>query len=88
MADNNRNCDMLLSRIFDASFAMDDIILYLDTHPDDRQALDYYHYVVDLRKNAMEAYKAQCGPLMLDEVRSEDYWTWIEDPWPWEGVCG
>ena len=85
---NNSNCDALLRRVYEASFAMDDIILYLDTHPNDQDALNYYYYVVELRKQAMEAYEAQCGPLMIDGVRSENYWAWLNDPWPWEGVCG
>lgn len=88
MANNDMNCSILLRRVYEASFAMDDIILYLDTHPDDQEALNYYYYVTGLRKQAMEAYEAQCGPLMLDEVRSENYWTWVNNPWPWEGVCG
>lgn len=88
MANNDMNCSTLLRRVYEASFAMDDIILYLDTHPNDQEALNYYYYVTGLRKQAMEAYESQCGPLMLDEVRSENYWAWINNPWPWEGACG
>lgn len=80
-------CDQLLRQVYEASFAMDDVILYLDTHPCDADALNYYHYVVSLRKQAMEAYEAQCGPLMLDQNRSVDYWTWVDNKWPWEGGC-
>ena len=46
----NETARKLMKRIDDASFAMDDVILYLDTHPDDRNALNYYRYVVALRK--------------------------------------
>lgn len=88
MGNNNGTCNALLQRVYESGFAMDDIILYLDTHPGDRDALAYYHYVVELRKQAMDAYEAQCGPLMIDEVCSDNCWTWVDDPWPWEGVCG
>ena len=54
-----------MKRIDDASFAMDDVILYLDTHPDDRNALNYYRYVVALRKEAVKAYEHR-----LDRSRS------------------
>lgn len=83
----NQTCNQLLQTIYQASFAMDDVILYLDTHPCDQEALTYYHYVTNLRKETMAAYEAQCGPLMLDQVTSCDYWTWVNDKWPWEGGC-
>ena len=71
MANIDRNCSALLRKVYEASFAVDDVILYLDTHPDDQDALNYYQYVSELRKQAMDAYEAQCGPLMIDEVRSD-----------------
>ncbi|WP_077611644.1 spore coat protein CotJB [Clostridium sp. Marseille-P2415] len=88
MKDSNINCDVLLQQVYVYSFAMDDVALFLDTHPDNREALDYFFYVSDLREQAMEAYEEQCGPLMVEGVMDENYWTWINDPWPWEGVCG
>ena len=88
MANIDRNCSALLRKVYEASFAVDDVILYLDTHPDDQDALNYYQYVSELRKQAMDAYEAQCGPLMIDEVRSDNYWTWVNNPWPWEGEGG
>lgn len=81
------NCRQLLNQVDEASFAMDDVTLYLDTHPTDRDALNYYKYVVELRKQAMAAYEQQCGPLMIDSVRSCKDWTWLNDKWPWEGGC-
>lgn len=81
----NNSCQTLLRKIYEVSFAMDDVLLYLDTHPNDVDALNYYQYVVSLRKEAMAAYEAQCGPLMVDQVTSTSYWTWVDDKWPWEG---
>ena len=85
---SNVDCDMLLKQVYQASFALDDVVLFLDTHPCDKDALKFYCYVSDLRRRAVEAYEEQCGPLMIDGVMDENYWTWINDPWPWEGVCG
>lgn len=85
-ADND--CKALLNRVYEAGFAMDDVALYLDTHPSDQEALNYYYYVSNLQKEAVKAYEAQCGPLMFERVDSQSYWTWVNDPWPWEGVCG
>lgn len=85
------NADQLLAMINQASFAMDDILLYLDTHPCDQAALNYYQYVTKLRREALEAYEATYGPLLVDHVQSSQYWTWVQGKWPWEGgntVCG
>ena len=38
----NENCCQLLNIIDQTSFAMDDVLLFLDTHPCDQQALSYY----------------------------------------------
>lgn len=87
----NPDCRQLMNMINQASFAMDDVLLYLDTHPCDQAALNYYHYVTNLRKNAMAAYQADCGPLMAEHVDSDNYWTWVTGKWPWEGgscACG
>ncbi len=82
------NCEALLRRVYETSFAVDDVVLYLDTHPADQDALNYYCYVSDLRRQAVEAYEAQCGPLLNDRVTCDNYWQWVCDPWPWEGECG
>ena len=81
----NEAAKMLMERINQASFAMDDVLLFLDTHPNDLNALNYYHYVTQMRKEAMNAYESQFGPLMVDDVQSTDNWTWLTEKWPWEG---
>ena len=75
----------ILQVLDQASFAMDDVLLYLDTHPTDTEAQAYYQYVKSLRSQAMNGYTDQYGPLMKDEERSTTDWTWISGPWPWEG---
>ena len=52
----NQNCSQLLDYITQVSFAVDEVVLYLDTHPYDPAALDYYHQAVRARENAMKAY--------------------------------
>ena len=44
----NQNCSQLLDYITQVSFAVDEVVLYLDTHPYDPAALDYYHQAVEL----------------------------------------
>lgn len=74
----------LMRQINEASFAMDDAQLFLDTHPDSAPALQYYRNAAAMRRNAMDAYQRQFGPLMVDEASGKD-WNWVTEFWPWEG---
>lgn len=84
---NQPCCNALLNQVYQTGFAVDDVLLFLDTHPCDRTALTYYQQVNALYHNAVQAYETQCGPLFMTNVNDNNYWTWINDPWPWEGGC-
>lgn len=81
----NESARTLMQRVYETGFAVDDMVLYLDTHPCDRDALAYYQQVVKMYREAVEAYECQCGPLTAEAVRSLDSWTWLTEKWPWEG---
>lgn len=74
----------LLKRIQYLSFALVDVNLYLDTHPMDIAALNYYHNYRALYNQAVSEYTARYGPLTPGTVESRNRWTWIDKPWPWE----
>ena len=46
----------LLNRIDQVSFAVNDMTLYLDTHPCDEKALTYCHELVQERKKLLKEY--------------------------------
>lgn len=76
----------LLMQVNEAGFALDDVVLFLDTHPDCQQALAYYHKVRDMKKALMQEYAELYGPLTKDQVRPDaKCFTWVDAPWPWEG---
>lgn len=90
------NCNMnpkkqLLLCIHEVSFAVYDILLYLDTHPCDEKAMAYYEEMVTQRKKLMKEYAKNYGPLTVDDAVESDgcTWKWAEQPFPWEqeGVC-
>lgn len=83
----NSCCNALMNQVYQTGFAVDDILLYLDTHPCDPAALAYYQQVRALYQNAVQAYESQYGPLFMTNVDDRNYWTWINEPWPWEGGC-
>ncbi len=76
--------DKLFCTIQMYGFAIDEISLYLDTHPNCRNALKYYHKYNDLRKAAVEEYNRLYGPLTAKQVKSNENWSWVKEPWPWE----
>ena len=80
---------MVMKKINESSFAMDDAVLYLDTHPCDEEALAYYQKCVHARKEAMKLYNDKFGPLQADQVQGTNHWHWIHERWPWEvgGNC-
>ena len=74
----------LLKMITEVSFVMDELRLYLDTHPDDQKALDYYEKQRKMRDDYIKEYTTKYGPLRFYDVTDKNKWTWVNDPWPWE----
>ncbi len=66
------------------SFALDDVKLFLDTHPTDAEALHYFRYYRELLQTMRENYQEKFGPLTALATKAENMWTWVEGPWPWE----
>lgn len=75
----------LLHWINMVSFAVVDITEYLDTHPDDKDAIDYFNHYMDLRRNALHVYAERFGPLTIDSANPDCNWNWADVPLPWEG---
>ena len=65
------------------AFAIQELALYLDTHRDDKEALELYRSYQKLYQQGMQAYAEQCGPLNHGTPTSGPY-RWLDDPWPWE----
>ena len=72
----------LFEYINQISFAVDDVKLFLDTHPEHQKAVDYFH-------KSLKEYAEVYGPLTVDTVSEIcDCLNWINEPWPWqEGGC-
>ena len=78
------DCDVLLGKIRAVDFAIQETVLYLDAYPCCREALEYYHQLVEIRENLNMAYTEKCGPLTKETNKSTCNWEWIASPWPWE----
>lgn len=85
--DCHTSREAMLRQVDQAGFAVVDANLYLDTHPCDRAAISYYNQMADAYRNAAAAFEARFGPLTASANNDAAYWTWVNDPWPWEGGC-
>ena len=67
------------------SFAVNDITLYLDTHPSDQEAINYFNHFREIRTDALKEYESYYGPLTIDTAKPDQEWLWATQPMPWEG---
>ena len=81
---NRGKCRDELKMLRAIDFAIQETVLFLDAYPDHKQALQYYHQLIEHRKMLMEKYEKTCGPLTMYGNQSRTSWDWVEGPWPWE----
>lgn len=80
------DCEMqgkLLQQIRCYAFAVNDLALYLDTHPTDQKALCLHRKYCQKLKDLEDKYQKVYGPLTINYPCNK--WRWLEEPWPWEG---
>ncbi|WP_066712113.1 spore coat protein CotJB [Clostridium sp. Marseille-P299] len=84
----DKNREKLIHCITEVSFYLDDLRLFLDTHPCDREALAVYAEFQKRREALLKEYEEVYGPLRWYGYNNScDIWNWTQYPWPWEGVC-
>lgn len=84
MTDSKR---ALLRKISEYDFAIHEIVLFLDTHPESEKALNKLKVFREARAAAIKAYSEKFGiyaPTVGDTPSDTKSWTWISGPWPWE----
>ncbi len=74
--------EKLLFEIMQYDFAINDLNLCLDLHPDDASLYQLFQKYVKLACDKYLEYGKLYGPLLLDETNGSTF-NWISDPWPW-----
>lgn len=77
----NKNHGM--KELQEIDFAIQEVVLFLDTHPNHEVALSYYRYAKKLRERKLEEVEKMVGPLTNRDCQAM-CWDWINNPWPWE----
>lgn len=75
---------MLMRKIKKYDFALTELNLYLDTHPNCRRALALFDKYRSIKTAAENEYVNKFGPIKAQQNQNMESWSWIEDPWPWE----
>ena len=65
-------------------FALHELALYLDTHRNDREALELYRQYQRIYHEGMMEYSKKHGPMSHGMPADQDGYAWLDDPWPWE----
>ena len=73
-----------LQAIRELSFVKAELELYLDTHPNCKTAIDYYHQTVDALTRLMEQYQSEGNPIVAAGSVDKNKWKWVSEPWPWQ----
>lgn len=76
--------ERLLRDVQAKSFLAHDILLYLDTHPEDRRAFEVYQRALEDRREAMAAYEQQVRALQTDSQRCRSDFDWVDGDYPWQ----
>lgn len=80
------NKNELKRRIFELDFAIHELVLFLDSHPTSRRAMELLSEYRSRRAELVRAYEDRFGAFIMqnDDVPANGCWQWLEGPWPWE----
>lgn len=81
---SNTSKGNLLLKIYQYDFALNDLSLYLDLHPEDKDVYKVFKGYTEELDNLVKKYEHEYGPMELDNSNYNDY-LWEEGPWPFIG---
>ncbi len=78
------NKEKLMREIQEVGFALVDLNLFLDSHPNNKLALDFFEDMQIKYAQLQADYEMEFGPLTAFDTNTEQGWAWVQSPWPWE----
>ncbi len=79
----NMSQGAMFQSIRELSFVMDELRLYLDTHPNNKEALSMFISTMKSRHDLIADYTNKYGPIDSYYINSDGTWSWINEPMPW-----
>lgn len=84
MVNNEEKSDTPLHELQALQFAIQELTLFLDTHPDDADAASLLQSYIELWQKGVRVYEEQYGPLTQMQAVQDGTFRWLQGPWPWE----
>ena len=81
---SNTSKGNLLLKIYQYDFALNDLSLYLDLHPEDMDVYKLFKKYTEEQRKYIDMYEKKYGPMELDSSDYSNY-MWDEGPWPFVG---
>ena len=75
-----------LAELMALDFVTHELELYLNTHQDDAEAFETWKRFTALAAEGRTRYAARYGPVTQQDAPNCPSWTWVNDPWPWDGA--
>lgn len=69
------------------SFVLVELTEYLDTHPFDKEAMEYFNHYSRIEHQLKREFSSKYYPLNTNLSQDTKEWTWVLAPMPWEGGC-
>ena len=69
------------------NFVLMELTQYLDTHPADRNVMEYFNHYTRIKNQMEMEFSRRFYPLNLSMAESNREWRWGMAPLPWEGEC-
>lgn len=80
--ENMPKCQ-LMEHLQIISFAIDDLRLFIDTHPNCSDAIECINELMQIRHLILKLYTTKFGPIYSYFVDTDDGWDWNSSPLPW-----
>ncbi len=74
----------LLKEIMQYDFVLNELTLFLDTHPTHCEALEMFYKIQEKASLLKKEYTNLFGPLTPSVKENAETWEWSKGPWPWE----
>lgn len=76
----------LKRKIYEYDFAIHELVLFLNSNPDNRRALELLCEYRKKRDELIAEYEDKFGDYIVtvDDVPTSCPWKWVQGPWPWE----
>lgn len=73
-----------MARLQQLRFVVQELCLYLDTHPEDNAAVQQFDRYKAMYQKQLAQYQQQYGPIFNAVNANCGSYSWISGPWPWE----